>query len=225
MHLREASLSYAGSSSLATTGQHSMHPRLLVTTALALLLAGTLPAQPAPAPMPAPMPTPMLLDTTGMFRDRYARVGADMFIGGQPTERALRELKAAGVTVVVNLRMPEEMARVSFDEKALVESLGMKYVHIPMRGSTEAPYAPVAITRFADAVKDANGKVLLHCTIAWRASHLWAAYLIQEKGLLESTALDHARLINLRDGERMTADGTQPVEQFLGRKLAGIKGR
>ena len=34
---------------------------------------------------------------------------------------------------------------------------------------------------FTAAMATAEGKVLLHCTIAWRASHLWAAYLIRER--------------------------------------------
>ena len=195
-----------------------MHSRFGLIAALALSLGSTLGAQSA-------VPAPVLLDTTGMFLDKYARVGPDLVIGGQPTERAIREMKAAGVTVVVNLRMPSEMARVGYDEKALVESLGMKYVHIPMRGSKEAPYSPAAGTSFADAVKSANGKVLLQCTVAWRASHLYAAYLIQEKGVPENTALEHARAINLMDEHRMTGDGKQPVEEFLGRKLSGIKSR
>src|SRR5688572_20152095 len=58
------------------------------------------------------LPTPVLLDTTGMFLARYARVGDDLFIAGQPTERALREMKQLGVTTVVNLRMPQEMTRI-----------------------------------------------------------------------------------------------------------------
>lgn len=169
------------------------------------------------------VPAPVLLDTTGMFQDRYARVGSDQFIGGQPTERALRELKAQGVTVVVNLRMPQEMQRVPFNEEALVRSLGMTYVHLPMRGTAEAPYSADAITKFADAVKNANGKVLLHCTVAWRASHLWAAYLIREKGLPDEVALANARAINLMDDHRMTQSGTQPVEEFLGRKPKGLR--
>jgi len=168
---------------------------------------------------------PVLLDTTGLFQERYARVGTDLFIGGQPTERALRELKAAGVTVVVNLRMPQEMQNVKFDEEALVKSLGMRYVHLPVRGNAEAPYSPDAVTKFADAVKGANGKVLLHCTVAWRASHLYAAWLIKEKGVDEETALTYARAINLMDEHRMTGTGRQPVEDFLGRLLPGIKSR
>lgn len=196
-----------------------MYSRICTIGALVLTLSSGLSAQ------QASIAAPVLLDTTGMFLDKYARVGSDMFIGGQPTERAIREMKAAGVTVVVNLRMPEEMTRIKFDEKALVESLGMKYVHIPMRGTEQAPYSPENLSRFADAVKAANGKVLLHCTVAWRASHIWAAYLIREKGVPENVALDHARTINLMDDHRMSGDGTQPVESFLGRKLAGIRSR
>ena len=63
-----------------------------------------------------PVPNPVSLDITGMFQAKFASVGDDMFIGGQPTEKALRDLKARGVTTVVNLRMPEEMAQVGFDE-------------------------------------------------------------------------------------------------------------
>jgi uncharacterized protein (TIGR01244 family) len=160
-----------------------------------------------------------------MFQAKYAKVGDDLYIGGQPTEKALRELKTKGVTVVVNLRMQREMESVNFDEKALIESLGMKYIHIPMRGTAEAPYSPEAVTKFSDAIRNANGKVLLHCTVAWRASHLYAAYLIREKGVDESTALEHARAINLMDERRMTGTGRQPVEDFLNRTLSGIKSR
>src|SRR5947209_8360527 len=151
----------------------------------------------------AKISAPVLMDTTGMFLGAFAKVGDDMFIAGQPTERALREMKARGVTTVVNLRTPPEMERIKFDEPELVKSLGMKYVYIPMRGNEEFPYSPEAVTRFADRVKDANGKVLLHCTVAWRASHLWAAYLIRDRGVPVDDALANARAINLMDDHRM----------------------
>src|SRR4029077_7629065 len=99
-----------------------------------------------------PVPNPVNLDTTGMFQAKFVSVGDDMFIGGQPTEKALRELRAKGVTTVVNLRMPEEMARVGFDEAALVKELGIKYVHIPMRGTQQNPYGPKQLDAFAAAM-------------------------------------------------------------------------
>jgi uncharacterized protein (TIGR01244 family) len=161
------------------------------------------------------VPNPVNLDPSGMFQAKFVSVGDDMFIGGQPTEKALRELKAKGVTTVVNLRMPEEMEKVGFDEAALVKELGMKYVHIPMRGTASNPYGPKALDTFAAAMAAADGKVLLHCTIAWRASHLWAAYLIRERKVPVATALEQTRMINLMDNMRMGAD-QQPLEGFLG---------
>jgi uncharacterized protein (TIGR01244 family) len=171
----------------------------------------------------AKVPSPVILDTTGMFQAKYAQVGDEFFIGGQPTERALREMKAKGVTTVVNLRTPPEMtSQVKFDEKKLVEELGMKYVYLPVRGDATFPYAPSTLDGFAKAVKEANGKVLLHCTVAWRASHLWAAYLIREKGVSDADALSNARAINLMDDHRMGSSGRQPVEDFLGRTPATL---
>src|SRR3954469_11307868 len=165
------------------------------------------------------VPNPVSLDTAGLFQDKFVSVGDDMFIGGQPTEKALRELKAKGVTTVVNLRMPEEMARVGFDEAALAKELGMKYVHIPMRGSAENPYGPKQLDTFTAAMAAADGKVLLHCTIAWRASHLWAAYLIRERNTPVGEALAQTRMINLMDNMRMGSGGQQPLEGFLGRAV------
>ena len=172
---------------------------------------------------PAPIATvfaPVILDTTGLFQERAAHVGEDMFVTGQPTERALRWLRAQGVTTVVNLRTPEEMTRnVPFDEPALVAQLGMRYVYLPVRGTSEYPYSPATLAKFAEAVSTANGKVLLHCTVAWRASHLWAAYLIKERGIPIEAALTNARAINLMDTHRMGSNGRQPVEDFLDKAL------
>jgi uncharacterized protein (TIGR01244 family) len=166
-----------------------------------------------------PVPNPVNLDTTGLFQAKFVSVGDDMFIGGQPTEKALRELKAKGVTTVVNLRMPEEMARVGFDEAALVKELGITYVHIPMRGTADHPYGPKELDAFAAAMASAEGKVLLHCTIAWRASHLWAAYLIRERKVPVAEALAQTRMINLMDDMRMGTGDQQPLEGFLARSV------
>lgn len=164
-----------------------------------------------------PAADPVLLPNDGLFQARFASVGDDVFIAGQPTEAALRELSAKGVTTVVNLRMPEEMAKVGFDEAALVKELGLAYVHIPMRGTPENPYGPTELDRFATTLASARGKVLLHCTVAWRASHLWAAYLIQYRKVPVATALAQARAINLRDDQPY--GGQQPIEGFLGRPV------
>ena len=198
-----------------------MH-RLLLRLCVLALLTNSL-ALPATAQSvvgtgkTGPTPDPVNLDITGLFQAKFASVGDDLFIAGQPTERALRELKAKGVTTVVNLRMPEEMKQIGFDEAALLKELGMTYVHLPMRGSPENPYGPKQLDAFAAAVASAEGKMLLHCTVAWRASHLWAAYLIRDRGVPVATALAQTRAINLRD--EAPFGGQQPIEGFLGRAV------
>ena len=153
---------------------------------------------------------PVKLDTEG-FQEVIAKVD-NIYISGQPTAEAFAKLKSDGVTTVVNLRTEREMSNrdnVPFDEKALLDSLGMNYVHIPL-GGADNPYSNEALIKFADAVDNAEGKVLLHCIIAWRASHMWAAYLIQYKGFSPDKAIEHARGINF---------GQLPVEGLLGKKL------
>ncbi len=162
-----------------------------------------------------PVPDPVVLNNEGLFQAKFASVGDDMFIGGQPTEKALRDLRAKGVTTIVNLRMPEEMKKVGFDEAALAKELGIRYLHIPMRGTKENPYGPKELDAFTAAMDSADGKVLLHCTVAWRASHLWAAYLIRERKEPVALALEQTRKINLMDDMRM--GDQQPLEGFLGR--------
>jgi hypothetical protein len=72
----------------------------------------------------------------------------------------------------------------------------------------------------AAAMRATNGKLLLHCTVAWRASHLWAAYLIEVRHVPAETALAQTRSINLMDDMRMS--DVQPLEEFLGRAVPGL---
>jgi uncharacterized protein (TIGR01244 family) len=167
------------------------------------------------------VPAPVVLDTKG-FQSTIARVGTDLYIAGQPTADALRQLRGQGVTTIVNLRTPEEMATIGYDEAAEAAKLGMKYVHLPVRGTPDMPYAPATVEQFTRALKEANGGVLLHCTVAWRASHLWSAYLIRERGMSVDSALAQGAAINLMADHHMTT-GRQPVEDFLGRDLAELR--
>jgi len=142
----------------------------------------------------------------GLWRD------GRVFIGGQPDETALARFAEIGVTVVVNLRTAAEMddrERVPFDEAAFVVSLGMEYVHIPLGGEDD-PYTPEAVDRFADVLERHEGPVLLHCTVAWRASYLWSAYLVNEQDF----SLDRG----MARAEAMAIDDL-PIEGLLGRSL------
>lgn len=153
---------------------------------------------------------PQKLEMNG-FRQVITKTG-NLYISGQPDADAFRKLKSDGVTTVINLRTEQEMSNrdyVPFDEKQLLDSLGIKYIHIPL-GGADTPYNNEALNKFAEGFESADGKVLLHCTVAWRASHMWAAYLVQYKGFEPIKAIEHAKAINF---------GELPFEGLLGKKL------
>jgi uncharacterized protein (TIGR01244 family) len=168
----------------------------------------------APAFADEPIKFPQKLPRTD-FQAVIADAGP-LYIAGQPTEAALRELVASGVKTIINLRTQPEMNNrraVPFDEEAVLKELGVTYVHIPL-GGPDTPYTPEAVEKFAAAFEagQKDGKVLLHCTIAWRASHMWAAYLVRHKGYTLDEAIRQTDAINLNGYQ---GPGKQPIEGFL----------
>jgi uncharacterized protein (TIGR01244 family) len=151
---------------------------------------------------------PVKIDREG-FMGTLVQTGR-FYIGGQPDRKGLQWIREQGVKMVINLRTQEEMDNreaIPFDEEALVDSLGMEYVRIP-QGGEEHPYEPGALVHFAEAVGKAKGKVLVHCTVGWRASHMWGAYLVRYRGLTIPQALEHAKAINF---------GSIPILDYLGK--------
>ncbi len=116
----------------------------------------------------------------------------DLFISAQPTERTLEWLAGEGVRTVISLRTESEHRRVDFDESEIVETLGLRFVQIPMGGEYE--YTPDQLSRFVEAYRTgaSEGNVLVHCASGGRARLLWTAYLINERGMDPNEAMDRA---------------------------------
>ena len=88
--------------------------------------------------------------TTPGFQAVIADVGP-AYIAGQPSEQALRDLAAKGVTTVISLRTQGEMDNrkaVPFDEAALTKELGLTYVHVPP-GRPDPPDTPCPLNTTA----------------------------------------------------------------------------
>lgn len=154
-----------------------------------------------------PQPLPHKLDANG-FQDVLAQTG-DVYIAGQPSVQGLERMAKEGVKTVISFRTPREMndrSIVPFDEAEQSDALGMRYVNIPL-GGDEHPYSPEALETFAKIMNEIDGKALIHCTVAWRASHMWAAYLVKHKGMDVNEAAAHGRAVNM---------GVPPMESLLG---------
>ena len=176
--------------------------------------AGTSTAREALAPLDlgvARAAKPLEVKEVEGVRQRLFRDGR-VYIGGQPSEAALRRLHALGVTAVVNFRTAEEMAdrdEVPYDEAATVQALGLEYLHLPIGGS-DYPYRTEVLDRVAELLRRHRGPVLLHCTVGWRASYVWAGLLVREGGLSLEEALGRGRAIALTE---------DPLSRLLGRPL------
>lgn len=97
----------------------------------------------------------------------YCRLDDRVTTGGQPTETQLAALAASGVRTVINLALPTSTYALP-DERAVVTSLGMEYVAIPV--VFEAP-AAADFERFCIELAARRGQCLfIHCALNCRVS-------------------------------------------------------
>lgn len=100
-------------------------------------------------------------------------VSDTLITGGQPTADQLRDAAAEGFAAVINLATTNPPHSLE-GEGALVESLGMEYVHIPVdwNNPTDADFAA-----FEAAVNRLSGeKVLIHCAANYRVTAFYSLF-------------------------------------------------
>jgi len=97
-----------------------------------------------------------------------------IFFSGQPDAASFINFRAKGVTTVINLRTEGEMKSVGFDESKLTESLGMKYINIPI--GRDEPSKETIATLMKTLDSSENGTILMHCASSSRVGYVWAMY-------------------------------------------------
>jgi uncharacterized protein (TIGR01244 family) len=184
-------------------------PIALASTLLAACAgAGGTRSEAASSPSSAAAPAPVAATPAAPpFEARIVRDGR-VLMAPQPMAADLEALGAQGVRTVINLRTAEEMATLGFDEAALAASKGMDYTLIPVAGN--AAYTPAALDAFSAAMARGEGDILLHCASGTRAGHLYAAWLVREKGVSPDEAMRRVGPLGL---------WPTPMERLLDRPL------
>jgi len=122
-----------------------------------------------------------VVDISAVQIDNFGRVDSHYYRGAQPQGRDYADLVALGVKTVINLTSDDAEA----DEQAMVESAGMKYVHIPMTTRTEPTSAQLA--EFLKIVNDpAQQPVYVHCVGGRHRTGVMTAVYRMNEGHLTS---------------------------------------
>ena len=88
------------------------------------------------------------------------KITDSFYRGAQPGERGLSELKILGITTIVDLR-GEDHEKILWERKH-AESLGMRFVNIPVSGWS--PPSDEQVAQFLSLLRDRPGqKIFVHC--------------------------------------------------------------
>lgn len=118
-----------------------------------------------------------------------------IFLASQPQPEDFEHAKKGGIKTVINLRLPSEVTE--FDEKQIVEDLGMAYYNPGFEG-------PEMLTDdIFDRVRsllnnEDNKPILLHCSSANRVGAVWLAHRVLDGGLGYEDALAEAKIVGLK---------------------------
>lgn len=106
---------------------------------------------------------------------------------GMPTPEQMKSIAEAGIQVIINLA-PHDVPQALANEKQLVESLGMTYIHLPVNWSTPTRDGLNIFMEKMDANRDK--KLHVHCEANFRATAFIAIYRIMRLGWKEDDALE-----------------------------------
>jgi tyrosine-protein phosphatase SIW14 len=139
--------------------------RFFHTLALCALLAspGILAAQ-APSSTPTPFAaTAEKLKFAGL--PRFGRINDSLYRGAQPYPEGLQQLKKLGITTIIDLR-GEDPHKVAW-ERQQAESLGIRFIHLPVSGWSTPSSAQVAqfFSVFRGNSGNTHEKVFVHCRL------------------------------------------------------------
>lgn len=119
-----------------------------------------------------------------------------VYFAAQPTEQDLKTFAAMGVKTIVNLRRPEEMAGLDFNEAEKAAELGMTYINVPMGRELPPDAALETVFDAIDAADDAP--VLVHCASSNRVGTLWSLYRAERGGLSPDEAIEEGLAAGMR---------------------------
>lgn len=109
----------------------------------------------------------------------FLQLNENLYSSGMPTAGQMKEVAEAGVEVVINLALTTSQGALENEDK-LVESLGMKYIHIPVEWNNPTRQN---LEDFFMAMQEHTGdKTLVHCQANYRVTAFVTLYRVLKEG-------------------------------------------
>jgi len=106
----------------------------------------------------------------------FRQATPDLATSGQPTEKQLGAIAAAGYNVIVNLALHNDPRYSLRDEATSVRALGLDYVHIPVQFG--APTEGDLLAFFDAMDRNSDRRVWIHCAANMRVTAFVGLYRV-----------------------------------------------
>ena len=132
---------------------------------------------------------------------RFHKVDERLYRGSQPDAEGFRHLRDLGVKTIINLR--EERDALETNEQKIVESLGMRYVPLPVRdGNFFTWFRRIpddSVKRFLATLQTEPGPFFVHCRRGTdRTGAMVAFYRMVQSGWDATRATAEANEVGMR---------------------------
>lgn len=133
----------------------------------------------------------------------FARLETTVACAGATAAEAVPEIKKMGFVSIINLREATEQGANVEAEAAAAKAAGLRYYHIPFRGTSPDP---AAATAFLNAITTPGSEpAFIHCSGGNRAASMW---------LIKRIAVDHWDVERATKEAMALGQTSAPLRQF-----------
>jgi len=118
----------------------------------------------------------------------YRPIDARLATSGQPNEQQLAAIAAEGYEVIINLALHDDPRYSLSDETGTVRSLGLEYVHIPVK--FDAPTVQDLRAFFEAMERHARRRVWVHCAANMRVTAFLGLFRVLRQGYSQERAFE-----------------------------------
>ena len=141
----------------------------------------------------------------------YLQIDDFVSRSAQPRKSGIKWLKKQGVTDIISFRKNPPS---SFDEKAYVEELGMKYHNIPMSARKPSEEKVGQFLDLVEGIKEMDGRVHIHCKAGADRTGMFS-WIYKQKNGIGSMSENKSEMFHMGYDPTMYPRLIRWIEDFL----------